>query len=624
MTTDGTPEKGQNVLRAIRKSLAVLSLRQRVIYFTLVAVKALSSLLDVAGIALIGLLAGLAASNLDPTKPLVILGLALPAVSQETLVLLVVLVLVVFVIKAAVAITFGRAITVFLARVESQKAADVAAHLFSGNLSNLERFSKGEIVWAVMGSTSLAISGLLGSLSIFFSEGVLLVLVAATFLLVDPLASLFVVIYFAIVIGVIQLAIGRALKNAGIDAAEGNMGSVEVVDDTVGAYREITILNRQSFFIEKFHAVRYRLSASLGVMNFLGTMPRYVVETALMLGVVMFVGAQFLTGQLASGLVIVGVFLTGGVRIMASLLPLQNAAASAKTQAEQSSLAHQLLREIQETSGKATDAAVTSPPPSRESSQHTGSGLSVVLKKVDFRYPGSTTLAVKKISFAIEAGQHVAFIGPSGAGKTTLVDLILGLLEPTAGTVQIGSQVLSGRKPLLENLVAYVPQSPGMVSGTIAENVALGTPAEEIDIERVAEALRSAHLSEFVNSLPEGIFTSVGSQGNSLSGGQIQRLGLARALYVKPKLIILDEATSALDAGSEAVISQSLKELGKDVTVIVIAHRLSTVQHSDVVFVVDGGEIVASGSFSHLRKTVPMVAEYVRLMSFGEDNSKTA
>jgi ATP-binding cassette subfamily C protein len=469
-----------------------------------------------------------------------------------------------------------------------------------------------------MGSTSLAISGLLGSLSVFFSEGVLLVLVAATFFLIDPLASLFVIVYFSIVIGVIQLAIGRALKRAGIDATEGNTGSLVVVDDTVGAYREITIFNRQSFFIEKFHAVRYRVSASLGMMNFLGTMPRYVVETALMLGVVMFVGVQFLTGQLASGLVIVGVFLTGGVRIMASLLPLQNAAANAKTQAEQSGLAHQLFREIEDTAGTAAAEALPPSSPTRKPSQPEGSGLGVALKKVDFRYPGSTTLALKKISLNIEAGQHVAFIGPSGAGKTTLVDLILGLLEPTAGTVQIGPQLLAGRK-LQENVVAYVPQSPGMVSGTIAENVALGTPAEDIDVERVAEVLRLAHLSEFVNSLPEGIFTSVGSQGNSLSGGQIQRLGLARAHYVKPKLIILDEATSALDASSEAFISQSLKELGKNVTVIVIAHRLSTVQHSDVVFVVDCGKVVASGSFSHLRKTVPMVAEYVRLMSFGDE-----
>lgn len=622
MASGATPEKGQRVLPAIRKSLAAMSLRQRVIYFILVAVKAFSGFLDVAGIVLIGLLAGLAANNLDPSKPLVILGIPLPAVSQESLISLVVVVLAVFVFKAVVAIIFGKAITVFVARVESQMAATIAGYLFSGSLSNLQRFSKGEVVWAVMGSTGFAFGGLLGSLSTFLSEGLLLILVVATFFLVDPMATLFVILYFTIIIGILQIAISRALKKSGIGAAEGNMDSVVVVDDTVGAYREITIFNRQSFFVEKFYAVRFRLAASMGMMNFLAGMPRYVVETALMLGVVMFVGVQFVTGQLASGLVIVGVFLTGGVRIMASLLPLQNSAANAKTQSEQSLLAHQLLQEIEETSGKSDDAELTPPSTSRRPSARTRSGLSVAVKEVDFRYPGSTTLALKKISLNIEAGQHVAFIGPSGAGKTTLVDLILGLLEPTAGTVQIGSQVLSRRKPLPENLVAYVPQSPGMVSGTIAENVALGTPADEIDVERVAEALRSAHLSEFVNSLPEGIFTLVGSQGNSLSGGQIQRLGLARALYVKPKLIILDEATSALDASSEAFISQSLKELGKDVTVIVIAHRLSTVQHSDVVFVVDGGEIVASGSFSHLRKTVPMVAEYVRLMSFGDDKKE--
>jgi ATP-binding cassette subfamily C protein len=623
MASDATSEKGQKLSQAIRKSLAAMSRRQRFLYFTLVAIKAFSGFLDIAGIVLIGLLAGLAANNLDPSKPLVIFGIELPPVSQETLVALVLIVLAVFVFKAVVAIAFGKAITVFAARVESQMAARIAGHLFSGSLSNLQRFSKGEVVWAVMGSTGFAFGGLLGNLSIFVSEGLLLILVLATFFLVDPLATLFVIVYFAIIIAIIQIAISRALRKSGIDAAEGNMGSLVVVDDTVGAYREITVFNRQSFFVQKFYAVRYRLSASMGMMAFLGGMPRYIVETALMLGVVMFVGVQFITGQLASGLVIVGVFLTGGVRIMASLLPLQNAASAAKSQAEQSMLAHQLLGEISATSVHVTPDAVKNHAPARKTTHRAASGLSVALKKVDFRYPGSTTLALKKISLTIEAGQHVAFIGPSGAGKTTLVDLILGLLEPTAGTVQIGSQALAGRKLLLENLVAYVPQSPGMVSGTIAENVAIGTPLEEIDIERVTEALRSAHLSEFVDSLPDGIFTPVGSQGNSLSGGQIQRLGLARALYVKPKLIILDEATSALDASAEAFISQSLKELGKDVTVIVIAHRLSTVQHSDVVFVVDGGEIVASGSFSRLRKTVPMVAEYVRLMSFGEADSAT-
>jgi ATP-binding cassette subfamily C protein len=157
-----------------------------------------------------------------------------------------------------------------------------------------------------------------------------------------------------------------------------------------------------------------------------------------------------------------------------------------------------------------------------------------------------------------------------------------------------------------------------MITGTIAENVALGLSGDAIDEDRVIDALRIAELIEAIEVLPKGIHSSIGAQSNALSGGQIQRLGLARALYEKPDLIVLDEATSALDASSEAAITASLRAFGSEVTVLVIAHRLSTVQHSDVVFVMEEGALLAQGSFSELKRTVPMVAEYVRLMSFDE------
>ncbi|MDH6256038.1 ABC transporter ATP-binding protein [Aurantimicrobium minutum] len=606
------------MIQAVKTSLSLMSLRQRVIYFALVTSRAFSSLLDIAGIALIGVLTGLAASNLDPGKPLVILGLELPAVSEQTLIKLVLLVLLVFALKAGMAIALARIISIFLARIESSKAAEIARYLFSGNLSNLQRFNKGEITWSAMGSVTYAFSGLLTSLSTFISEGTLLILVAITFFLIDPIASVFVFAYFAGIIGIIQFAVGKALKKAGVDSAEGNTESMTILDDTIGAFREITIFNKQEFFIDKFTDARTKISNSTGTVSFLSGMPRYVVETALMLGVVLFVGFQFLTGQLATGLVTVGVFLTGGVRVMASLLPLQNALANVKIQVEMSALAQSVLSEaeLEQTSTKSSYQETDS-----ETSllQIAHTPLSVEMNNLSFTYPGASSPAVTDISLKIEGGQHVAIIGPSGAGKTTLVDLILGLMEPTKGKLTVGG-IGSNHHSLIEmGLVSYVPQRPGIVSGTIAENVALGTALNEIDENRVLLALSSAHLLEFVNSLPDGIFTSVGSQADSLSGGQIQRLGLARALYTNPKLIVLDEATSALDAGSEAFISESLSKLGKDVTVIVIAHRLSTVQHSDSVFVVDQGKVIASGSFSHLRKTVPMVAEYVKLMSFDEE-----
>jgi ATP-binding cassette subfamily C protein len=157
-----------------------------------------------------------------------------------------------------------------------------------------------------------------------------------------------------------------------------------------------------------------------------------------------------------------------------------------------------------------------------------------------------------------------------------------------------------------------------MVSGTIAQNIALGIPDEKIDEDWVWECLRLAALDEVVHGMPGGIHSSLGKQSDQLSGGQLQRLGLARALYPKPRLVILDEATSALDAGSEAAVSKNIRELGDRVTLVVIAHRLSTIQHADTVYVVDEGKVIASGPFKKLRKTVPMIEEYVRLMSFDD------
>jgi ATP-binding cassette subfamily C protein len=431
------------------------------------------------------------------------------------------------------------------------------------------------------------------------------------------MATVFVIVYFGLIVIVIQLFVGGRLKVAGQEAVEGNARSATAIDDVIGSFREIAVLRKQMHFVKVFARDRSRLSQSDASYNFLSGMPRYVVETALMLGVVMFVGVQFATGQLASGLVTVGVFLTGGVRIMGSLLPLQNAVANIRVQVEKAETAQDLLTQLRDKPLAAPlDTGVIATLGDLGS---TDSGFPLEISQVDFAYDGAEVMALRNISMSITSGQHVAIIGPSGAGKTTLVDLMLGLIEPTSGKVTIGGidpRVLTDARP---GLVSYVPQNPGLVSGTIAENIALGLDPDQIDYDKVDAAVKAAFLEEFVASLPEGIHTSVGKQGDALSGGQVQRLGLARALYEQPRLIILDEATSALDATSEAFVAQSLRNLGKNVTVVVIAHRLSTVQHSDVVYVVEDGSITASGTFSKLRKTVPMVAEYVKLMSFDKN-----
>ena len=247
-----------------------------------------------------------------------------------------------------------------------------------------------------------------------------------------------------------------------------------------------------------------------------------------------------------------------------------------------------------------------------------GSGLGIEVVNLSFKHDGQTDAAVNNVSLSVQGGSYVAIVGPSGAGKTTLVDLILGLYVPEGGVVRVeGSdpRLLREKQP---GLISYVPQRPGLVSGSVSENVALGVEKDQIDEERVRKSLSNAELLSYVESLPDGIWTDIGEHADSLSGGQAQRLGLARALYSEPRLIILDEATSALDAATEASISSSIQAFGQDTTVVVIAHRLSTIQHADTVFVMQDGRVVSSGTFKEVRKAVPMIEEYVQLMSFDD------
>jgi ATP-binding cassette subfamily C protein len=190
-------------------------------------------------------------------------------------------------------------------------------------------------------------------------------------------------------------------------------------------------------------------------------------------------------------------------------------------------------------------------------------------------------------------------MGPSGAGKSTIADLLCGVIEPTYGTIT-RVEDMSPSHISSDGGVSYLPQNPGLVSGTIAENVALAVENEDIDRERVVEALNLAHLGELLAELPQGIDTSLGKLQDGLSGGQIQRLGLARALYSRPGLLVMDEATSALDAESESQIQKALNEMRGKVTVVLIAHRLNTIQHADKVILIEGGRIKDSGKFKEL------------------------
>jgi ATP-binding cassette subfamily C protein len=291
------------------------------------------------------------------------------------------------------------------------------------------------------------------------------------------------------------------------------------------------------------------------------------------------------------------------------MLPLQSALLNIKGSLPLARKAHEILSEVDFVVGDEAALNLHSDKPNRDLISEP---LGVQFTDVLFSYPNSSKAAIHNVSLSIDAGDQVAFIGPSGSGKSTLADLMCGVLAPSSGSVLVGPVQGSSSS------VSYVPQRPGLVNGTLAHNVALGLDVEEMDEARVWEALDKAHLREVVLSLPQGIYTDLGNYQDGLSGGQIQRLGLARALYTSPGLLVMDEATSALDAESEAEIAKALDQIRGNVTVVLIAHRLNTVQHADKVFLINEGTLADQGTFLELVKRNPSIDRLVQLMKVEE------
>jgi ATP-binding cassette subfamily C protein len=225
----------------------------------------------------------------------------------------------------------------------------------------------------------------------------------------------------------------------------------------------------------------------------------------------------------------------------------------------------------------------------------------LTLKRIRYFYSGETARTLDGVTLTIHKGEIVGLVGRSGAGKTTLVDVILGLLEPQEGDIRVDGVSVLGRQAEWRRLIGYIPQSIYLTDDTIRRNVAFGMEDSEIRDEPVRGALKAAQLEEFVSSLPRGLDTVVGDRGTRLSGGQRQRIGIARALYRDPELLVLDEATSALDVETEAAVNEAVRQLAKSKTIVVIAHRLSTVSNCDRLFLIDGGKVADSGTYAELR-----------------------
>ena len=604
------------MLKIVSQSLAFMSPKERAKYFVFLGLRSFVALFDLLGILAIGFLATSIALFItlgsDSSRVIEFGGLTIPAVTAQTLPFVAGIILGLFFSKAIISILLTRQLAYFLARVEARAARTVADRAFGSGLSEARLHSREEIYFAVQAGSPAAFNAVLNALGTIIAEGLLFALVLGSFLAVDPVSALGTLVYFMLIAAVIQLFIGNLMQKAAKTATEGAVAANIAIGDLNEVLREATILGKKNFFYDKLYTARLRTAGSTASQLTLGGMPRYIVETALIIAVALFVLWQSASGDLVRAAGTLGIFLSGGLRLTASLLPLQGAFLTIQLSIP---IAEKALKFLDRQTG--TDPEVLSASPKLISMNE---AVTVEIQNVSFDYPDSDSPTLTGVHLKIEAGQQVALIGPSGSGKSTLADLMLGLLKPTSGDLLIEGQEPNEVIAKNPGRLGYVPQRPGMISGTVAENIALGVPADHVDQANLDDSIASAHLKKVVSQLPQGVDTNLGKRKDELSGGQLQRIGLARALYSKPGLLVMDEATSALDADSENEINKALDEMRGKVTVVLIAHRLNTVQRSDVVFLVEEGCVTASGTFSELLKSNKTVQNLAKLMSIDDVN----
>jgi ABC-type multidrug transport system fused ATPase/permease subunit len=606
------------MLKAIQASLAFMTPKERRKWYLLNLFRSMLSVFDLAGILAIGFVATSTAAFLtegsSPGRVLEFAGLQLQAITAQTLPLAGTVILATFLLKALLAILITKKTAFFVATIEARSAKVIARKVFGGDLAQARLKSREETAYAIQFGSPAAFNGLLNAAATVFAETTLFFLICISFLLIDPIATFAAVAYFAVIAILIQYFIGTLLARAGSIALQGNVKANTAVGDLISVFRELSVLGLRETYIDRVYKSRIETAESEATRTYLTGMPRYVVEAALLVGVAAFVLVQALSGDLVASAATVGVFLAGGFRLTAALLPLQSALLVISGTLPAASKVHELLYD---SSGELAAEAGSSSRFRRDQSTASAGPLSVKFEDVSFHYTSPQEPAVRSISLDIEPGQQVAFIGVSGSGKSTIADLMCGVLTPSSGSVNV-EPLEPARSSGFQVSVSYVPQKPGLVSGNVAGNVALGIESDEIDESKVWEALENANLSSVIRSLPETIFTELGKHQDGLSGGQIQRLGLARALYSKPGLLIMDEATSALDAESESEIAKALNRMRGQVTVVLIAHRLNTVQHADRVFLIDQGRVVDQGSFKELLGRNASIERLVQLMKVDE------
>jgi ABC-type multidrug transport system fused ATPase/permease subunit len=571
-------------------------------FLLLTVFRTVISFLDLVALGVVALIGQLAINNSNSVK---LEGLSKFLVDTATFgstspkaqfLLLTCVAVVLFLVKAVFAIFLTRKMLIHLAEQEVKLGTEMFGLVIDSDINEAHSESSQHFAYATSYGVTAAIPRVLGYGSTLISEGVMLISLVIVFIVVEPILTSLMFLYFLLIGCLLYAFVNKPTEKLGLIISETSTNSIRIVQEAIRSFRENWVLQKSHFFTDNYQSNKREAAVGTAKVLTLTMAPRHVMDTALLIGLALVGLIKFSTSDFENAIKSLGFILIAATRITPSLLSFQGASAALRQAGTEGLTFVNDLEKFRE-NAQQNPSEIISP---LASEQLNGSSFRISVRDLNYRYPKSERLVLKSVSLEIPPGSNVAFIGPSGSGKSTLADAILGVIDVE------DSVLIAGIRPRLmvkEHLcaLAYVPQEIVLLDSSIAENVAFGVDYSDIDFDLVQESIGLVGLMDFVAGLPDGLQARVGEFGGLLSGGQRQRIGIARALYVKPKVLVMDEATSALDGESETAIVQLMDRINGTVTVVSIAHRLSTVVNADCVYLFEEGQIVDSGTMGELQ-----------------------
>lgn len=449
----------------------------------------------------------------------------------------------------------------------------------------------------ILSEAKQAVRGFVLAALQLLSRGIVTLFVLALLVSLYPLLALMTFGFLGAAYGITFLFVRRGMAESGRLRSQADRARFQAASEALSGIKDIRILGREEPFLRRFARHSRVYEKQMARQQVIASVPRYAFETIAFGGMLLIVLVLLLRGQGVQDIVpTLGVFAFATMRLLPALQSLFAALTALRFSTPSIDVLH---RDLEALGRRPQPSRPAAPLPFRES---------IELRNVRFTYPGAPKPVLDGFDLRIEANTTVGLVGATGSGKTTTVDILLGLLEPEEGQLLVdGVPITEENRRAWQANLGYVPQQIYLADDTIAANIAFGVRPEEIDMAAVERAARLANVHDFiVSELPDGYETVVGERGVRLSGGQRQRLGIARALYHDPKVLVFDEATSALDNVTEESIFRAVSELGKSKTIVMIAHRMSTVRGCDVIYVLDRGAVQAQGTYGDLLATSPL------------------